>query len=163
MTLCAGQRHRHRGHIVDTGEGECGARWRSSMDVYTLPFGKDNWREAAGQQRAQLRALGWPGGGEGGLGGRGYVAGLFTLFVHQKLTDHQKTSILQLKELKTKLACKLIRVGSGECSASSCLAAALPRRLVGVPRPWGVVLWLAGAGRAPVRPSPAGSLSPSFL
>ena len=54
MTLCAGQRHRHRGHIVDTGEGECGARWRSSMDVYTLPFGKDNWREAAGQQRAQL-------------------------------------------------------------------------------------------------------------
>ena len=53
-----GQRHRHRGHIVDTGEGECGARWRSSMDVYTLLFGKDNWREAAGQQRAQLRALG---------------------------------------------------------------------------------------------------------
>lgn len=75
-------------------------------------------------------------GWEGGFGGRGYVAGLLTSFVQQKLTDHQKTIILQLKEFKKKkkrLACKLIRVGSGVCSASSCLAAALPRRLVDVP------------------------------
>ena len=58
MTLRAGQGHRHGGHTGDTGEGECGARWRSSIDVYTLPCGKDDWREAAGQPGAQLRALG---------------------------------------------------------------------------------------------------------
>ena len=105
MCRAWGETQMYRMDLWTCGGKENGTNWDSGVGIYMLPYAAN--RQLAGscyraEQEAQLRALWWPRGWDGGWEGDSREeTHVYTRLIHavvqQKLTQHSKAIILQLK------------------------------------------------------------------